>query len=689
MLLLSKQNICKNKGIIAKEHRICATHTITLALFTDNLNVNRCPMIKNFLRLLVLAAVNIILITSTLYAQVDTVRSPINLDEVTITINRRASTYSELLRVVRVVQAEELGALEAISLPEMLERLAMVDIRQRGTHGVQSDINFRGGTFDQTLVLLNGININDPQTGHHSLNIPVPLESIKRIEILQGSGAREYGQGAFAGAINIITTPADSNNVQVAAYGAQHGLVKLNASASLGSKKFRTFLSASHDRSDGYIANTDFKTANLYLHSALQSRVGDFSLFVGFQGKGFGANSFYTPKFPNQYEATRVLVEGLQYRKVLGRTTIFADAYHRMHTDRFELFRSNPAPWYTKHNYHLTHVYGVKPWVQYAYSFGKTSAGAEIRFEEILSNNLGTTLSKPVPIGSNNNLTYNRGDSRSIFNTYISQTIYAGAFVVAGGAQFAFNNKFGSIWTWGADVSYAITSSLRAFASANRVYRTPTFTDLYYNGATNIGNPNLKPEFAIVYEGGLKYGMGNALSAQVAGYIRNGSNIIDWVRHPDSTKWTTVNYTQVKSQGFDLMLNASLAHLSSLIYGATFTYSFVNSDANSGALDSYYALDYLKHNLSLGMRHRFAKHFELGWTARYQSRTGSYMDFATSSQQRYPSFWLFDAQLSYCWRGITVYANVSNLFEARYIDIANIPQPGRWLGAGAKYRLGW
>lgn len=98
-----------------------------------------------------------------LKAQPDTLNNKIDIEEVAVIANKKASTYSELLRVVRVISADELGDVDAISIPEILERMAMVDIRQRGNNGVQSDINFRGGTFDQTLVLLNGININDPQ----------------------------------------------------------------------------------------------------------------------------------------------------------------------------------------------------------------------------------------------------------------------------------------------------------------------------------------------------------------------------------------------------------------------------------------------------------------------------------------------------------------------------------------------
>lgn len=524
------------------------------------------------------------------------------------------------------------------------------------------------------------------KTGHHSLNIPVSLESIKRIEILQGSGAREFGQGAFAGAINIITAPADSNNVNLSAYAAEHGLLKTNASTTLGGKKSRTFVSAGYERSDGYIRNTDFKTVNVFLHSTLKINNGELGLFAGFQDKGFGANSFYSPKYPNQFEATRVFVEGLHFQSVQGVTTYSVDAYHRLHFDRFELFRSNPASWYTNHNYHRNQIFGVKPSVQYAYSTGKTVVGMEFRSEGILSNNLGEALNKPVRVRGTDSVYYDKSDTRSLFSTYISQTFYLNNFVVAGGVQYAYNDKFGHIWTYGADLSYSFYNGLRLFASANRVYRTPTFTDLYYQGATNIGNPDLKPEFALVYEGGVKYNT-RAISLQLAGFYRDGSNIIDWVKQADSTRWTTVNYTSVNSIGLDFMLNLSLSHITKLANNAMLTYSFVNSDANSGELDSYYALDYLKHNLSFSMRHNLGKSFRLSWAIRYQNRVGTYNNFATSSIRNYPDYWLCDAQLSYVNRGLKIYVDASNVFNAKYIDIANVEQPGCWCGCGVSYKF--
>ncbi|HOZ13151.1 MAG TPA: TonB-dependent receptor [Tenuifilaceae bacterium] len=630
---------------------------------------------------------NLLAMPMATFGQSDTVSISKNVDinEVVINANRKASTYSELTRVVRVVSRDELGTQQATSLQEILERVASVDIRQRGGHGVQADINFRGGTFDQTLVLLNGVNISDPQTGHHSMNIPISIESIQRIEILQGPGAREFGQGAFAGAINIITEPENQNNIQQSTFAGNYGLFKTSLSSNFGTKQFRTFIATSYDKSDGYIQNTDFASTNIYLHSTLKSRVGQFSLFSGYQDKGFGSNSFYTAKYPNQYEATKSLLGGLKYQKEINQINIGFDAYYRTHLDRFELFRDNPAVWYTGHNYHKTDVYGVKPTFQFANKDSKTVLGVELRREEILSNKLGDSLVNPIAVWGEDSIFYYKGGSRNMLNAFLSETLYLGDFIVAGGIQYSYNNKFNSIWTWGGDISYLLNQNLRFFSSVNRTFRTPTYTDLYYEGATNIGNPNLNPEFATTYEFGTKYNS-KLISAQIAAFYRKGEDIIDWVKGATDTKWRTVNYTDLSTYGADFSARFNLEELTPLVKTISINYSYVTSDTVGGDLDSYYVLDFLKHNLSVNFSHKVTNMFSFSWSARYQDRNGQYSN-ASSIKVDYPSFWLFDARLTFERNMVKIFVDASNIFDKKYVDIANAQQPGRWLGAGLVLKI--
>ena len=91
------------------------------------------------------------------------------------------------------------------SFVDYLQLDPSIDLRQRGADGVQADLSIRGASFGQFLVLLNGLRINDAQTGHHNMDIPLPFEAISRIEVLHGAGSTLYGADALGGAVNFIT----------------------------------------------------------------------------------------------------------------------------------------------------------------------------------------------------------------------------------------------------------------------------------------------------------------------------------------------------------------------------------------------------------------------------------------------------------------------------------------------------
>lgn len=623
------------------------------------------------------------------FAQPDSVAITKNVDieEVVVNASKKASTYSELTRVVRVVNRDELGQRKATALGELLEQVAAIDIRQRGTNGVQADINFRGGSFDQVMVLLNGINITDPQTGHHNLNIPINIDAVDRVEILQGPGAREYGAGAFAGAINIITKPDGSGRGELSFFAGEYGLTKVSASQNIGSKKLRSFIATSYDRSDGYIENTDFKNLNVYLHTSYSFNKSELNFFAGYQDKGFGANSFYTPKYPNQYEATRAILGSLGFDRTWNNFTVKAAGYYRKHTDRFELFRTNPASWYTGHNYHATDVYGGKLSVGRYYQWGKTEAGVELRREEILSNKLGSPLTDSVKVWGEN-VYYKKGDSRNHFLAYATQGFFFEQFSFSLGGQYNHSNKFGDIWTWGADLSYNLFKNIRPFASVNRSFRLPTFTDLYYQGPTNIGNPNLKAEYATTYESGLKLNQ-NILRVEIALFYRQGTDIIDWVKPANETVWTTINYTKLNSWGTNINLSLNTKNLNIYTDRITLSYAYTESSKGKSELDSYYVLDYLKHCITVYSQHTF-KNLFLNWTLRYQDRNGDYLkyiDANTSKPTPYPDVMLLDVRAGYSFKRLNIYFDVNNLFDNHYVDIANVNQPGRWFGLGINYRF--
>ncbi len=129
----------------------------------------------------------------------------IKLKEVSIASNRISLPFSKTSRTITLITSEDIVKSSATNVADLLQNVAGIDVRRRGIDGMQSDLYIRGGNFDQTLVLIDGVKMDDAQTGHHSMNAILSLDNIERIEILKGPAARIYGQNAFTGAINIVT----------------------------------------------------------------------------------------------------------------------------------------------------------------------------------------------------------------------------------------------------------------------------------------------------------------------------------------------------------------------------------------------------------------------------------------------------------------------------------------------------
>ncbi len=654
-------------------------------------------MLKNIVRICVLAIVYLnssaaVLVDNKHY-NTDTLNLSVSveLEEIEIGASRAPGVFSEAARIVTVLTREELKKKPAGSLPEALRQLQGADIRQRGPEGIQADISIRGGSFDQTAILLNGINITDPQTGHHNLNIPISFSQIERIEILEGPAARVYGPSAFSGAVNIVTKPAGKNEVKATYTHGYHNFNQFDAAASFQSGHISQTISANHTKSDGYIGNTDFNIYNAFLHSTGNFQEGQLDYQLGWSLKEFGANSFYTPRFPDQYEKTRTLFTALKWQ---SKSSInFTPAiYWRRHHDRFELFRYEKPAWYTGHNYHLTDIFGLNLNSWFRSALGKTAAGAEIRSENIWSNVLGDKLETGIRVPGEN-AWFNRYKTRNSFSVFLEHSYSVKNFHVSAGLLAQRTSDLNLDWQIypGIDLSYLIIPDVKIFASAGKSLRLPTFTDLFYNGPTNIGNPELKPEEVTHYETGIKF-TPKGLIGHMNIYYQRGTNLIDWVKLPGDLVWRTTNYTSIGSLGYQFFLKFHVPayfHPDYFITNFSAGYSSSHLKKEKSEYISYYALDNLKNKINISLEHKILKNLQSGWNAVYQDRNGTYTAFENSvgTERDFVPFWLLDWKLSYISRKFEINTTISNLLNTSHFDFGNIELPGRWVKAGLTIRI--
>jgi len=594
---------------------------------------------------------------------------------------------SSLSRVVVSFDRQDIQKLPVQSIQQLLSYVGGIDLRERSGQGVQADIGIRGGNFDQVMIMLNGVNLTDPQTGHHNLNLPIDLSSVERIEILQGPGSRVLGANAASGAINIITMTSDTNLIGAKVVVGDHNFSELGARANFIREKFRVHAFVGKSSSTGYIENTDFDINNMFLQVQTGNlKRGEFNFQSGYQLKSFGANAFYSFTFPEQYEKIRTFINALSYRQNFDRINLNANTYHRRSFDRFELFRHEAPAWYVGHNYHQTDVIGTNVRSEISYFPWKTAIGGEFRSEHIFSNVLGESMEnkRRVPF-ERDTVFFTHSKQRTIGNWFVEQSFFASKFSLSVGAMGSYSNDFGHHTCFGTDMSYHFSNDWSLFASLNQALRLPTFTDLYYSSPTILGNSELKPERSNTFEIGSKFSR-FGLHSNVSAFYREGKNTIDWVRAHGETISKSMNHTQINTIGFeaDVLYRFQNNYLQSF----RMAYTFLNmSKDNLGMEESGRKLDYLRHKIVANVNAKIWQNLygSIGWI--YRDRVGTYVDLTGETRSQKPIN-LFDTKLEWRAKNYQFFVEASNLFNKEYFDFVNLIQAGRWVKVGVSLQIG-
>lgn len=599
----------------------------------------------------------------------------------------RPQVASGHLHVVSVISSDEIKAIPAANVNELLENLPGLDVRTRGAGGVQADLSMRGGTLDQVVVLLNGVNITDPQTGHYSLDIPVDISMIDRIEVLKGTSMDILGLSAFAGAVNIVTGSISRNRTTASVAAGSYGSYNAMLGANYGVGQWRLTGSASYNRSEGYMANSDYEFGNLMLQAACNDSLsGDWNIQLGGQIKNYGANVFYSLAYPNQYEQTRTVIGSVGWERRFGRFGLGASVYNRTHFDHYELIRDylDAPAWYTFHNNHLTAVTGINVKGAWYSAIGKTSVGVELRNEGIISNVLGDSLRMPVHVpAQDSGIYYTMGKNRLNVNYFAEQTFFVKRFSASVGFSGNWNTMFAHNFAFGINAGYEYVKGGNIFVAVSRSLRLPSFTDLYYKSAVLVSNPGLQPETSFNTELGINYS-GHGFTALLSVYYRVGQHIVDWVKTPAEEKWHSVNHGRVDAMGGEV---AVAYRYGRWLPKAEITYSFCHLDKDAGEYISKYALDYLRHKLTFAAEFNLTHGFGTSWQLSFQQRNGQYTD-AAGSVLSYRPIWLLDGKVF--WQNtpsagrpqVRLFVEAANITDCHYYDYGGILQPGIFAKGG-------
>ncbi|QZT38214.1 TonB-dependent receptor [Halosquirtibacter xylanolyticus] len=616
-----------------------------------------------------------------------------DIEEVMVSAKRVPVLLSDVNRSVTIIDRKEIELAPVQSIQDLLEYAMSVDIRQRGGMGVQADMSIRGGTSEQVAILINGMCINDPQTGHNTLNLPIPMDAIKRIEILNGASSVNFGVNAFSGAINIITDAEDTSNLNVQLSAGMYGFLNGTASATLSTESETHFISASHRKSDGYVDNTDFTITNLYYTNKFKFKNADLRSQLGYVDNAFGANSFYTADYPDQFEHVKTTFASVEL-KGKGALHLSPSVYYRNGVDHFQLFRDPVnAPEWNKDNYHRTNVFGGNLNSWFESSLGRISWGFNYRYEGILSSQLGEERDTPKTIVGVEEAKYTHSYNRNNYSFFLSDDLHWNKLDLSLSLMSVINSDLGkAFWAPGASFGYEFVENLRWMVSANSALRMPTFTDMFYSSRTNVGNKDLRPEKAWSYETGLKYHHGG-LKSETTVFYRKSEDVIDWVAKKAGVdkRYYATNISEINTYGVEGSFEYNFFK-SPFIKRLSLNFSFIDQDKKEiEGYDSTYALDYLKAKIDLGVRHKIYGNFIADWKVTYQDRNGTYKTSVAGQKDpvyvNYEPFIVTNLKISYEKEKFNLYGEVSNMFDKTYVDFGNIQQPGAWVRLGVKYKL--
>ena len=577
------------------------------------------------------------------------------LDTILIKSTRIDLPFKENARTIQVISAEFIKNSAATNVADLLQQVAGVDIRRRGSAGSQADLYIRGGGFDQTLLLIDGIKMDDAQTGHHTMNAALPIEVIERIEIIKGPAARVFGQNAFTGAINIVTkstlTNTTSVNIEVGSFG------QLNGSVTVG-KEFENSSIIAHIgilTSDGYRHNSDYENKNYLLKGVFNKKEQPIEVIATFFDKKFGANGFYaSATATEQYEETQSSLFGASTTFKTEKFKITPRVYWKRGQDEYVYIRDNPSVY---RNLHITNKVGVETNASYTSDMGITGFGVDISRVFISSNNLGKR-------------------NRTMANLFLEHRFKAlnDKLDITPGVAVTYFSDFKFHAFPGLDIGFKLSDNLKAYGNLGVTYRIPTYTDLYYNDSNTIGNSNLKPEEAFAQEIGLKFNSGRFTSS-VAIFNRDADNLIDFIRPDITSKYEATNIAKVNTKGFELNTENRFK-LNEFNQTLSFGYNYLNDDILDQNKDlSRYSLNTLKHQFITRFESKLFKNVRQNIIYKHAERTIG------------TSYNVWDASLIVAVNTFNFTITANNIFNAEYIESGFVPMPPSSLLFGLRYNL--
>lgn len=570
------------------------------------------------------------------------------LDPIVVTASLLQSSLVVDMREVFVLHEQEIAALPVCSVSELAQYAGGVDLQRRGHGGVQADFSIRGSSFEQVLVLVDGVRLNDSQTGHYNSSIPLSISDVERIEILTGHGSSLYGSDGFGGVINIIMKRVSANRSYFHLKGGSFETIGGMFSQSFQVGPIANRFSFEKQKSDGYRWDTEYDITTVSAHSRLNLHHKEIDWSFGQISKDFGANGFYA-NYPSHEKTKQTMGKMGIIWQPTSALSLQSKLFGRQHDDLFILDCQHPAEY---QNSHRTVSWGGDVRANIHFSHEKELAfGFEVMEEALTSSRLG--------------------NHRRFRIGLLGEWVYpiSRRLIVNGGLRTDYQQGWDFEWNPTLSIKYLMSSSIRWRSSVGRIFRAPSFTELYYDSPANVGDPNLQPEYGWSVETGIGWGEDDR-RADITFFWRDERNQIEWIAREIGDPWQVANIGRIQVSGLSVSFNWTFGRWLKIRCNYT-DMKRVNREKTD--YYSKYSDSVLKHHLVTtgfiqypwGVKESFALHFK--------------------QKDNLPFYVLLDSKWTFQWKACTFFFELINLLNADYEEIPGVPMPGRCMMLGSSF----
>lgn len=595
------------------------------------------------------------------------------LNEVVIQDNKLSDKRMKDINLNKqIISKEDIRHLSVKNIGDVLQYVLGVAATRRGLNSAQTDLKINGGSFEQTLVMINGHAIMDAQTGHHLMNLPIDINDIEQIEILTGPQSHCYGINGVSGVINFVTLKVNKNEIYTnvnlnsnfrndSLTGTPYASTQLHIGISHVLKHAKQYFSVSSDRGNGFMYNTQTKNYKCFYSNDIRFLKGHQLFFMAsYIGNKFGANGFYAyPHDKNSIETVNTFFVAMNHEKKISKNLVLkSNISYRDNKDNYIFIKQNPQ--YYENNHH-TKNYFANSNLLYQYKHGEFVSGLSYQVQHINSSNLGNF-------------------ERNIVGAYLENRYKISSKLNTNAGLFwNYSMKWGMSILPGLDVGYDINDKLKFYATFGSANRLPTYTDLYYRGPSNIGNEHLAQEKSKGEDLGFKY-LSKKAYYGVNVFRRNVKNFIDWTKDSNASIWQATNFGKQNVFGLQCYTQMGLSeqqYYSFRKIALQFQYNKLKIENYDENTVTKYVLDYYKHQLIGYLFFDFSKHFFVSTTPRYLNKWND------------THYFLMDLRMGYSYKHMVVCTDFYNMTNTQFRESNAMPMPKRWAALCINMKLGY